>query len=305
MPTEPWHELLDPERDSRAAPNEVALSSAVLREIVAFGTHMFARCGEPKPARPDESLAPLRLYHHILEMTDAVEVLLRERCAIAAKALIRSQWEADLQLVFMTMQERFGDASLAWWVSAARRKIIEMREHVDHERREKSRKRKRRGLGPRKLDVIAAAEARRRIARLESGLRRPHLAEIAAWVESPWYKSFGGGATIEQLALAVRRLEPPEEFDRQRAYGVLYRPYSSVVHGSDFDRMLKASAGVIQLEPLRSPGEVRSVASLCASLALEGMRVIVRRMRPDLVDQLAPWYVEEVQEGFLRLTGNA
>jgi hypothetical protein len=305
LPTVPWRELLDPDRARRDAVEEIDLACPLLREIASFGTHAFAYCAQPEPPRPDEALAPLRLYEHVIEMTDAIEILLREACATAAAPLLRSQWEANLQLVFMTAQgDRFGDAALVWYIVAARETIASMRQHVDHVGVQKRRKKKRKSLGPSKDDVFVAGEARKRIEKIESGLQRPHLAALAEIATHPWYDAFGGGSSIEQLAAALRRIEGSGNYDRLRAYGIIYRGASKIVHASDFDRMLKRTEGAVALEPIRSgAADVRRVASLCAGFALESTMAIVHRMRPELRQDLAAWYVKEVQDSYLQVSG--
>lgn len=301
MPTDPLLGVLDPDGVKAAAAAELALACPLLREILNYSSRVWYVCACVMPQGRDEGIPPARLYFHVLEMLDAIEVQLREVCTYAAKLSLRSAWEAHLQLCFMLRQPRFREASLAWFVSATREKLKELRAIVDLERRaRKERDPESAGLGE------AVRLARRRIDRIESALKSPHLTAVTAWATDPWYQAFAGGANIEQLAAALERLEREQGIrTRSRwdvAYLTFYRFGSNLVHASEFDRVVATSPDGPRPLPLRGDaGEVRAVASHAASIALGAMRLMVERFVPDRRDEIRAWYVQDVQARYLEL----
>lgn len=298
-PTEPWRELLDPEGAKAAAAADIAIACPMLRELVNYGSRVWGLCASQMPEGLDEGIAPARLYYHVLEMVDAIEVLLREASAHSTKLILRSEWEAYLQLAFLLRQTtRYRDATLAWVVGASRQKLKELREILKMAERE-----------PADEHLVVSQLARNRIARMESGLAKPHLAAVSGWATDPWYRAFGGGISIEQLAATLGRLEKEQDagqpIRQDVAYITFYRFGSSMVHASDYDRVMSRSKDGDggNMEPIRGSGaEALNVASPAASVALAATRMMIARFAADRTAELADWYRQSIQASYMKIS---
>jgi len=100
MPTEPFKQLFDPELSKAAAKDRNAAAVALIEEIRNYGHALFARCAY-RPEGGDENMAILFLYYHLIEMLDAVGILVSESAPIPAELQLRAIFEALVSLSFI------------------------------------------------------------------------------------------------------------------------------------------------------------------------------------------------------------
>src|SRR3972149_1714156 len=99
VPTEPLRIVLDRDLAIAKAREIIDVVSPLLRELVNHGTSVFRRCQtEPRGDDREEDVPPLFLYYHILEMSDGIETLCASSCVNSAVPLVRSNFEALMQL---------------------------------------------------------------------------------------------------------------------------------------------------------------------------------------------------------------
>ena len=117
MPTKPLEKLLYRELSKVAAKDVIEIASPLLQELVNFSTNAFARSASSSDGNTDEDLAVLILYLHVIEMTDAVEILVSQSCPAPAQTLLRSSFEATLYLEHILEKESdYVRRSLSWLV---------------------------------------------------------------------------------------------------------------------------------------------------------------------------------------------
>ncbi len=113
MPTSPPPGLFDPDHFTVQIKAILEPALPMLEELRNYGLALFLRCAT-RPEGGDENLAILLPYLHLLEMLDAVIVLL-PACAIApARLLMRSILEASLTIEYILQADtvRLGHAYL-------------------------------------------------------------------------------------------------------------------------------------------------------------------------------------------------
>jgi len=98
----------------------------ILLDAVDRSTHAFGRCWSTVPSTLVGQV-PLVLYRHVIEMADAVHVLLLESASVPARLQLRSSFEALVYLEFMLEEDKevrvfaFVASSYRWGLRYARR----------------------------------------------------------------------------------------------------------------------------------------------------------------------------------------
>ncbi len=302
MPTEPVEALLYRDLSRVAAHELINIASPLLQELVNYATNVFMRCQDSARGNENEDLAVLMLYLHMIEMADGVEVLLAQSCATPAEPLIRSLFEALLSITYILETDAdYVQRSLTWLVGYSHNRISY------YELLDPSTNRGQRFQQARAADLIAQriqlpdqAQVQAAIRNLQHFLARPQFQTIEAEYQRlrrqrqypQWYELFNGPRNLRALAIHL---------SRAATYDLLYGPLSSVAHAHDLSRFLGRTAeGAATFKRLRSDHEnLRHVTVLAATFILEATRRILTKFRPS--EDLAPWYIREVRERFLRL----
>jgi hypothetical protein len=86
MPTDEFKKLLDREFSKKAIEPISSISTPLLQELVNNGLMVFRRCENEaaKVGKDNEDVAVFALYRHIIEMVDAIEVMVAQSCGTAA-----------------------------------------------------------------------------------------------------------------------------------------------------------------------------------------------------------------------------
>lgn len=309
-PTPPFKSLLDPEYARQEARQIIDVACPLLRELVNFATHSFNDCQQGATTLGvDEAWGPLRLYYQIIEMIDAVEVLLRESCVHPAMGPLRSAYEAGLYLTFIHYHDDFREASLAWFIGQVRQRITSL-ERKDPTAAAKAGE----VIGITEADLRLYKEVQQKIAVYHKELQRPDLQALALRVKNAkWYQALNAGDNLFDLSKTLDALEE-ERATREglpvmkiwlRAYKFLKSQYDEVLHGGDFDRWATHNdAGAVVFTRIRDGGSARQVASNAANVILQATRLSVHRFRPDRDAHLQKWYVEKIQQRYVPLAIN-
>src|SRR3984893_17327965 len=100
MPTDPFKQLFYLELSTAAAKDRIDPAVTLLEEIRNYGHMLFARCAY-RPEGGDENIPILFLYYHLLEMLDAVGVLIAESDPVPAELQVRPMFDALVSLSFI------------------------------------------------------------------------------------------------------------------------------------------------------------------------------------------------------------
>jgi len=280
VPTEPIAALLD--RDlSRVAANEItAVTRPLLREIVNNGTNVYARCTASATGGESEDLAAPTLYLHMLQMTDAIEVLVYEGCVGGAIPNLRSSFEGLLGLEYV-LEADYARRSLAWVAGILLSKLSD-RARIDVEDLQSKPAQEVIGETLKRVAPIVKDDIRR----WEGILNEPRMKPITDEVRrvKKWHAAFGGPANLKQLAKSL---------GMEVHYELLYRQWSSVVHAGELFRFLTRTKEGYAINSLRELTELKTVAHLAALYLMQATRLMIDKYRTG--EDLRPWYLREVR----------
>ena len=300
MPTKPLEKLLYRELSKVSAKELIDIASPLLQELVNYSTNAFARCESSSAGRTDEDLAVLILYLHVIEMTDAVEVLVSQSCPAPAQALLRSSFEATLYIEYILENEsEYRARSLAWLVGYVRSRLQAYRlfspsaplgrsviEALEEHRSEA-------------VQALEAEDPAWAIENLENFLAQPHIQPTQKLFQEhrrwKWYQILD--SSLSNLRDLTGYLK------REAEYQILYRQWSSILHAHDLSRfMARSSDGDPGFKALRDPNSIRVVTSHAASLILRATHLMLGKFRPG--EDYSRWYVTDVRDRYQFITGD-
>lgn len=299
MPTEPYQPILYRELSIVALKDVIDVASPLLIELVNHATNTLIRCADSLLGSVDEDLALLTLYRHVIEMTDGVEVLVAQACAIPAIPLVRSSFEALLSLEYILEdEEKYVQRSLSWLVGYAHQRL-EFYERLDPntEKGKKFAERAAQDFLLENLEVPDSNDISKAISNLESFLAKDHIQPIKCEWDNHrrpnWFQLFNGPHNLYELSNHV---------NRGGQYDVLYRQWSRVLHSQDLlGFMARDADGDAAIGPLRKPEKVREVVIHASSIMLEATRRVIKKARPD--ENISAWYKREVMGSYRSITG--
>ncbi len=292
MPTERFKQFLDPDLSKVSAKEPIEAASALIEEIRNYGHALFARCAY-RPEGGDENVAILFLYYHLLEMFDAVGVLVAESAPVPAELQVRAIFEALLALSYILKADTVHRAH-AYLVSAFVDRI-KFYETLDPSTPAGRRYRQSLASDPNCARMHLETPHPEAIDRLKSGLAQPGYAEAYGQYQKVsrqrpphWYQLFGGPTNLRELA---------REVGREGAYEILYGEWSILGHAKDalLRNLVEGKAGGPAVRPIRSPETIPQTVSHAVDFALEATRLMIQRYRPEELTRYAEWYVTEVR----------
>ena len=296
MPTDEFKKLLNREFSKAAVRPITELASPLLRELVNSGLMTFRRCeGEAgRTGKENEDVAALALYQHIIEMVDAIEVLVSHSCGTAAIPVLRSAFEGTLGLLYLLEDEAtYVERAFSWLVADIHigiraRQVLEPGTNKGKEYAQLYAKEFGRVI-PTKPNTALAAEIRQ----LESHLQTAQFAPIEAGYSRTkkglnrnpdWFSLFGGPKNRAELA---------ERLGKGAMYRLLYGDWSTLSHGNDLRRYLSNQFGRPAFDAVRRPNELQSISQLSALLLLMAFRAMIQKFREG--ENLEPWYTRDVK----------
>ena len=302
MPTDPITDLLDREEAVRVPSELIDLACPLLRELVNHGTVTYERCQRSARGDEDEDLPVQLSYLHIIEMADAIEVLLSNGCTYPAQPLLRSMFEALVAIEYMTERD-YTRRSYAWMVGYVHGRLARYRRlnpatAAGRELREAL-------AGDRitaPFEAVRQEDAQPATENLERLLARSQYRDAEAEYQSvkkrrkrgnpTWHSLYDGPSSTRDLARHVGKLG---------LYVILYGPWSTVTHGADVSHWLtRTDEGTPAIYQLRNPLEFKSTAQWAVHFVLDATRLVNRKYTP--YQKLDRWYRKDIQERYVRLT---
>ncbi|MGP0021180.1 MAG: DUF5677 domain-containing protein [Candidatus Sulfotelmatobacter sp.] len=301
--SEPLKELLDRHPQEPIRP-VVDAAAAMLDECVNYGTNLVVSCDKGASAIQGHMEAVVLLGLHVVEVVDAIAILIRHCSVNPAKNLLRSQMEAMFGIEYIAKGDR-------------ERKAVQYLVAHAHSRMDWYRKLDPTSATGRQLSAqlrkdstfnelrIVELDTTANVDNLRKMLARQEYADVEAeWQRVRqqrqgqiwWYSLFRGPERIEDLATAV---------GDHAWYEILYRIYSGEVHATNAIDSLHATHEVSKgtYQPLRYPTDLPTVAQLATSMAVRSYNCLVRMLCPDEGNSFAHWYLNEVQPKYDSLLG--
>lgn len=298
MPTDPFESILY--RDSAIANAKplIEIAGPLLRELVNYGTNALVRCATSTQGKENEDLAALSLYRHILEMTDGVESLISQACAIPSIPLVRSSFESLVSLEYIIENDAdYVTRSLSWLVGYTHQRL-EMYELLDPStgRGAEFQRSIQKDDSIRSLSLPPKSTIARAINKLNNLLSDSQFAAVNQDFfnlqgRKAWYRLYGGPNTLRDLAHRV---------GRSALYDFMYRYWSRVTHAQDFAPFIARTAqGEGAIRSIRDPQELKNVASFSATIMLAGTRRLIGKFRPR--EDIKTWYERDIRPLYVQI----
>jgi hypothetical protein len=290
VPTEPLESILYRDLSKVQAKPIIEIASPLLQELVNYSTNALVRCATSATGGVDEDIAVLALYRHIIEMTDAIEVLISQSCATPAIPLVRSSFEALLSMEYiLESDQHYVRRSLSWLVCYVHERL-DMYERLDSSttKGDEFKRSLASDTIASSVELPAVARIRELQQNLQVLLAKPHLEPIESAFKShkrrpKWYQLFSGPSNLRELA---------RHMNRSAQYDFLYRDWSRIVHARD-------ALSFIARGRLRDSSEIKTVTNFVRYFLFEATRMVLAKFRPG--ENIGPWYIREVEPYALAL----
>lgn len=298
MPTQPIKEILDRNHDE--IKDTLERICALLREVINYGTVVLdasvKMVANPKIEQNEHPVVLSGIFAHLLEMLDAVEILVKERAGIPSVIQTRSIFESMLYLEWILRDPSEMQEKALMYLLDDIYDRIRIRRSLDPATNEGQEILKKHSRDKIAKDMPALNMPDSDIANKKwdsmfsrdplKGVHNNYSAYIKHNKKAKWYSYHGGGISIEQLA---------NKLDFPFAYWLLYRQWSAVVHGQHRLREKVVTGG--GFKPLRVPESIPNNCNLAISFALFAIIAICKYYKPKGVD-FKKWYKEEVQREY-------
>ena len=280
MSTDGFIPMLDRDAAVERASGLIALTRPILHEAINYSTQAFARIVQTRPdwIGPEAFTAPVILFRHIIETTDAIEASLSNSCVDPAKMMLRGSFEAALGIKYIC-EANTERRALAWIYNNVRDRIRWYKAIQDGK------------LSHDFMQEIPSeilARVDHELERLHKVLDAPYMRDVLDEVQRQekykrWYSLWNGPNSLWELARHLGWLDD---------YETLYRRWSSEAHASGgFLKTFRLDdAGNGSIMPVRSPVDMENVASFARWFLLEALRVLIDRFRPGEEIARAEWY---------------
>ncbi len=304
MPTKPFEPLLYRELRKAEAKKIIEIASPLLQEEINYATHAFQRCQDSAVnVAVGEHLPVFASYYHVIGMTDGIEVLISQSCAVPTIPLLRSSFEALLTIEYI-LEGEYQRRAFAWLVCYVHNRLsqYEMLDPTHQKGKE--------------FLVTFAADSVSKYMKLPSF---PNLSQVIQNLKSllnnpnyqfadyeyqriksirrrkpNWYSLFGGPGNLRDLA---------KHLNWGAQYDILYRSWSSITHADDLSQFLtQTKRGSPAFYPLRNHEEVKLFSVVASSFILHATRKMIGKFRPGENASLGRWYVREARQRHRALT---
>lgn len=301
MKSEPLKSILYRELSKAKNKELIEIASPLLIEIVNFSTNALMRCTTSSINSIDVDVAPMALYRHIIELTDAIQVLIIESCPNPSVLLLRSSFEALLSLEYIFENDSdYEDRSLSWTVNYVKQRL-EMYERFDKttERGKKYCELLKNDMHGFEISDQKSLEAKKEHEKLSAMLSKPHLEKIVSEYSKirgkpKWYQLFSGPNHFRELAIHLKR---------GGQYDMLYKQWSRKTHAEDLLPFLASDLeGNPMIGKIRESKQFKIYCNLSASFILNATRIMLNKFRLGEEKYYGKWYLENIQEDYLKLT---
>jgi len=276
--------------------------SALIEDAVNFGTHL-AKWDADIKREGDASLPPLLFFRNILELADAISILVKHSSVDTCKPLLRSLLENVLGLEYL-LEKDTKKRSLSYivWHTHKNLKISRkwdkstiMGKRLNNELKNDK------FLGKSGYNYFDKARLSAASNNSEELLALPQYLSTETEYQRTlrkkknphWYSLYNGPDNMQQLAT---RLNYPA------LYEVFYRGFSGNVHATNLlhDKLVPDSNGQLSIMQIRSPKDIQSVTQNALTfLLLIYMRYCEVRI-PNKKKDFKAWYAH-FQKGYMSL----
>lgn len=275
--------------------------SALIDDAINFGTHLLKWDAE-KNREGDENMPPLLFLRNILELGDAISILIKNSSIDPCKSLLRSLLENTFGLEYMLKQdwERRALSYIIWnthksltlfeKLDSSSQGGIQFKKEIEKDKLVES--------ADFIFDNPDLIQAKKNAQSLLTTLKyAPIEAEYQSTIlkkKNPeWYTLFEGPNNVEQLA---------KHLNMHASYEVFYRGFSGNVHATNvFERKLIPNGdGTTAIVQIRYPEDAQSVTQNLISILMIAFLSFYKSRIPEKNKDFQDWY-QEFRKPFLEL----
>jgi Family of unknown function (DUF5677) len=267
--------------------------AVLIDNAINFGTHLMKWDAEKKHAG-DEDMPPLLFLRNILELGDAISILIRKSSIDSCKPLLRSLLENTFGLEYMLEKETEKRAlSFIVWNTHKNIKLYEkLNSTTPSGKQFKSEIEKDRLLNGVSIffdnPILAPAQKNAEdLLKLSKyvSIENEYKSTVAAKKNPAWYTLFGGPNNIEQLA---------KYLNLHAFYEILYRDFSGSVHATSvFQRKLFLNNnGTVDIVQIRYPEDAQSITQSATNILIMTYLVYLKFRLPERNEEFQEWYSE-------------
>lgn len=271
MCEKPLKSILDREKAAVSMKPQVEKPIRELEIEVNYATHLLGRL---KTCRDNYSKPPLLLFRHIIEMVDAISVMISNSVVIPARLLLRSEFEALMSILYILQDPstyEFRSKSFLYFAWKTRLRDTKIIKKLKTDKNIKPEERN----GAIWLDKILNLD--KDISTLNRLLSSPKYAEIKNEENKKpkprnWFSLRGGPKYLSTLADCVG----------QRAqYQTLYKMWSKGTHAVELDSQVILEDGIENIRNLRDNTEFRTNINMAHYFLLVAMYELIKFYLPE------------------------
>ena len=307
MTTDPLKRILDRDFSNVQVKEDIKKSSELLREIVNYSTNLYARCIESSE-RSEEDSVIFNLFHHMIEITDGIEVLLSQSCIKSSIPLLRSLFESLLYIEYILKNEELFEKRARSWLYFCCLDRIEFNSNLDLSTNTgiKFEKALQNDKLLKNIQPEVQNKAKERIKKTNKYLSSPIMHEIEIEYKRlkkkagrvKWYQLFSDNDPEDKKDLGLKNLyELSKYLNREADYLFHYSDWSSTLHCYSLDSY-QAKNGKIFIKRMRNPVTIKfkEATNYAAQFLLDAIKVIMGKYRPD--ENIQIWYEQEIDDKF-------
>lgn len=302
MPTKPIDNIIPRDIPSDLK-NVLNKFSDFLDEITNFSSHVF-KWSVDNIKKGDEYVPVIQAYRHILDMADAISVLIRESCAEPCKMLLRGIFESLLTIEYILEEDTENRGKdFVIWNRHHRLRILCRYDPDDNVYKEYIANIKKDNIlsGSKSVTVPDIKDKIERHCRIfrhpayeESEKEYQRIKNQTKRYPRWWFNMHNGPSNIQALALYL---------GRPAQYEVLYRPLSEFSHGMAIieGKIEIEEPGKVAISQIRLPTDAQFIVQMTASFMLTTIRMFLSTFAKNKLIELAKWYKEEIRDRYLEL----
>lgn len=291
--------IIDRETSKTAVTSHLQPQIALLRDLSDYGSNLILRALSSSKADMAPIIVCCVFLKQIVAMIDAVEVLLREGCGLAAVLPARAAFEASLYLHYVLEADSDLRAS-RYYVANVRSDRNWAKKLIPGTPEAKALNELAKELGLNEFDDVDEkfAAASEQLENIRKNLAQPRLKKIDEEFTAArknrkydveWYTLGGGIGSVRALAVHLGRL--PE-------YETFYSRGSTVMHTAAYKDHVKFSDGKMYVLNVRDISDVHSLISTVCIVAFGAYRRVIGAYRNGEQDALRQKYQNDWRPKF-------
>lgn len=290
-----YHEINDilPRKQRYDLMEHLDKFSLIIEEAINFGTHLM-KWDAYKKREGDENLIPLLFFRNILELGDAISILIKNSSIEQCKPLLRSLVENTFGLKYL-LQDDTAKRSLSYivWHTHKTIKFCDKLNSTTQSGKQLKKELEKDVLLKEVnnfFDKPLLATAKQKA---EDLLKLPKYVPIETEYQNTlsrkknpnWYSLYGGPNNIEQLA---------KQLNLNAFYEIFYRIYSGNVHATSVfqNKLIPNNDGTVAIIQIRNPEEVQSVIKNVLNVIIISFLSYYNTRLSERKEDFRNWYME-------------